>query len=70
MTTQTELDMKKKELRTLEVALADTARKIAEVSESPAFCIPFIAKNGKRQFIVVGPYNAHPGLLARARNQR
>jgi hypothetical protein len=69
MTTQTELAMKQKALTTLEQALVDKAKEIAEATGSPAFLIPFIAANGRKQFIAVGPYNAIPGLMARARRQ-
>lgn len=69
MTTQTELAMRQKELRTLEQAVIDKAKELAAFSGSPAFCLPFIAANGRRQFVVVGPYNAIPALMAQARRQ-
>lgn len=67
--TKTEIEMKKKELRTLEQALIDKVKELIDFSESPAFCIPYIAKNGRRHFVIVGPHNAIPGLLAQARKQ-
>lgn len=69
MTTQTELAMRQKALKTLEQAVIDKAKELAEFTNSPAYCLPFIAKNGKKQFVVVGPHNAIPALLARARKQ-
>jgi len=48
MTTQTELEMKKKELRAREQALGSKVRELIEFSESPAFCIPFVASTGNR----------------------
>lgn len=69
MTTQTELAMRQKELKVLEQAVIDKAKELAEFTGSPAFCLPFIAKNGRKQFVAVGPFNAIPGLLARARRQ-
>ena len=69
MTTQTELAMRQKELKVLEEALIAKAKELVEFSGSPAFCLPFIAKNGRKQFVMAGPHNAIPGLLARARRQ-
>jgi len=69
VTTQTELTMRQKELKVLEEALIAKAKEIAEFTGSPSFCLPFIAKNGRKQFVTVGPYNAIPALLAQARRQ-
>jgi hypothetical protein len=67
MSTKTEAVMKRVELQVLEQQLVAKAQEIAALSGAPSFLIPFIAKNGRKQFITVGPYNAIPGLLAQAR---
>ncbi len=61
--------MRQKALKTLEQAVIDKARELAEFAGSPSYCLPFIAANGRRQFVLVGPHNSIPGLLARARRQ-